>query len=211
MNIYEKLQTCRVNLQKKTLKKSGQNTFSHYDYFELGDFLPQVNELMLQNKLTPIFCFTPELATLNIIDFEKEESQIGFSTPVVSSELKGCTPMQAIGAMQTYARRYLYVMALEISENDILNNAEVDEEKEAEKKLEKEKRAFDIKKIDLNRLQVLKGKLIESKSDEKAFMKYYKIAKLEDMLNMTWLRAIAQLDEKIVKIPKPVIQEDLGI
>ena len=38
MNIYEKLQKCRVDLQQMNIKKSGKNKFSGYMYFELGDF-----------------------------------------------------------------------------------------------------------------------------------------------------------------------------
>ena len=42
MNIYEKLQTARVELQKTALKKSGVNKFAGFKYFELGDFIPAV-------------------------------------------------------------------------------------------------------------------------------------------------------------------------
>lgn len=41
MNIYKKLQKCRVDLQNSNLKKSGNNKFAGYSYFELGDFLPK--------------------------------------------------------------------------------------------------------------------------------------------------------------------------
>ena len=45
LNLYSKLQKVRVELQSSNLKKSGKNTYSKYEYFELGDFLPKVNEL----------------------------------------------------------------------------------------------------------------------------------------------------------------------
>ena len=44
LNLYQKLQKVRVELQNSKLKKSGKNTFSKYEYFELGDFLPKVKE-----------------------------------------------------------------------------------------------------------------------------------------------------------------------
>ena len=46
-NIYEKLQECRVELQKMNLKKTGENKFAGFKYYELADFLPTVNELFL--------------------------------------------------------------------------------------------------------------------------------------------------------------------
>ena len=39
-NIYQKLLNARLVLQDTELKKSGNNKFAGYKYFELGDFLP---------------------------------------------------------------------------------------------------------------------------------------------------------------------------
>ena len=57
INIYQKLQKSRVELQAKNLKKSGKNSYSNYEYFELGDFLPGVNEVCNNNGLATIFHF----------------------------------------------------------------------------------------------------------------------------------------------------------
>lgn len=191
LNIYQKLQKSRAELQKKTMKKSGKNTFSHYEYFELGDFLPQVNEIAQSNGLAPIFNYTTESATLTIIDTDKIEDTILFTTPVVASELKGCMPMQSVGAMQTYARRYLYVMAFEISENDIVNNAEVDEEAE-----------FNKRKIDLVKIDTIRAMLKKSNSDEKNFCKWAKVSKVEDIENKDFIVCANMLEKAIQKFEK---------
>ena len=34
INIYQKLQKSRVELQAKNLKKSGKNSYSNYEYFD---------------------------------------------------------------------------------------------------------------------------------------------------------------------------------
>lgn len=120
MGIYSKLQKCRVDLQNMNLKKSGYNKFSGYYYYELGDFLPKLNELMLENKMCSVVSFTDELATLNIIDTE-DKTQITFTSPMATAELKGCHEIQNLGAVQTYQRRYLYLNAFEIVESDALN------------------------------------------------------------------------------------------
>lgn len=120
MNIYEKLQKCRVALQEMNLKKSGNNKFSNYNYYQLDDFLPQVNKLFLENKLFSNFSIK-EQAELVIIDIEKPEDSIVFISPIEELELKGCNKVQALGGVHTYLKRYLYVNALEIVEHDILD------------------------------------------------------------------------------------------
>ena len=121
MNIYEKLQKCRVDLQQMNIKKSGKNKFSGYSYFELGDFLPTINDIFFANKLCSVVTFTHETAILTIIDTDKPEDKIEFASPMASAELKGCHPVQNLGATETYARRYLYITALEIVESDVLD------------------------------------------------------------------------------------------
>ena len=51
MNIYEKLQKARVELQSLGLKMGGHNKFADFKYFELKDFLPKVNEIFENLKL----------------------------------------------------------------------------------------------------------------------------------------------------------------
>jgi hypothetical protein len=121
MNIYEKLQNVRCELQKRTFKKSGKNAYAGYEYFELSDFLPTINELMLEHKLTTSVSFNSEIATLTLINIEKPEETIIFTSPMSSASLKGCHDVQNLGAVQTYLRRYLYVNAFEIVEHDPLD------------------------------------------------------------------------------------------
>lgn len=122
MNIYQKLQTCRVQLQKSAVKKSGENKFSNYDYFELADFLPRTNELFLENGLCGIVYFGESDATLTIRNIDKpEEEAVTFRCPNAEVTLKGCHAIQNMGAAQTYQRRYLYMAAMEIVENDIID------------------------------------------------------------------------------------------
>ena len=46
----------RVKLQNAKLKKSGKNKSAGFDYFELADFLPKLNELMLEEKYVEKLC-----------------------------------------------------------------------------------------------------------------------------------------------------------
>lgn len=120
MNIYEKLQSMRVELQSMNIKKSGSNKFAGYSYYELGDFLPAINSLMFKNKVTSIVSFG-ERATLTLVNCEKPEETIMFESPMEAATLKGAHPIQNLGAVETYSRRYLYMAAFEIVESDALD------------------------------------------------------------------------------------------
>lgn len=199
MNIHQKLQKCRVELQKADLKKSGENKFSHYTYFELGDFLPKINELMEKHGLIALFHFTLEEAKLTILNTENVEEQIVFSTPIALAELKGCHAIQNIGATQTYARRYLYVMALEIAEGDALDGTEPDEEA-----------ILRHKKIDIAKVATIKEMIKQTNSDEKIFLNFYKVKKIEDITNGNFPAILKTLQNKLAKMEKEKTP-DLGM
>jgi len=120
MNVYQKLQLARVKLQNVELKKSGHNKFAGYKYFELSDFLPTVNNIFAEIGLSHTLEFTETLATMQVIDGEKG-GIAKFTCPMASAELKGCHPVQNLGASITYITRYLLVMALAICEHDALD------------------------------------------------------------------------------------------
>jgi len=126
--VYAKLQKCRVELQNMELKKSGHNKFAGYRYFELGDFLPAVNTLFDIYGLAYSLQFDREMATMFIIDVETGSS-IKFTCPMEQAILKGCMPVQNLGASITYITRYLLVMALAICEHDAVDASEPTKEK----------------------------------------------------------------------------------
>lgn len=121
MNIYEKMQEARVKLHEVDMKKSGNNKFVGYQYFELGDFLPHITRIFAELKLFSMIGFDDQMATLTIVNAEKPEEAVVFTSPMSTAALKGCHDVQNLGAVQTYLRRYLYVNALEIVEHDPLD------------------------------------------------------------------------------------------
>jgi len=118
--VYAKLQKARMMLQAAPLKKSGHNKFAGYQYFELGDFLPTINQIFHELGLCSVVSFTKDYADLRIIDTDNG-GVITFTSPMADAHLKGCHPIQNLGAVETYSRRYLYVTALEIVEHDALD------------------------------------------------------------------------------------------
>ena len=123
MSVYAKLNEARVSLQTRDLTKSGHNKFAGYKYFELGDFLPAVQDLFRNLNLCGVVSYTAEYATLTIVDID-DNSQIVITSPMGSAALKGCHEVQNIGAVETYQRRYLWVTAMEIVEHDALDSSE---------------------------------------------------------------------------------------
>lgn len=117
-NIYIKLMDVRVKFSKLNLKKSGENKFANFKYFELADFLPQATGLLEEVKLCPIVTFTNDYATLTLINGENPTEQIVFTSPMRNLQLKGSNELQALGGIETYQTRYLYIQLLNITEND---------------------------------------------------------------------------------------------
>jgi len=127
MSVFSKLNKARIKLQNTELTKSGHNKFAGYKYFELGDFLPTVQNIFSELGLCGIVSYGTEIATLTIVDIE-DNSSVVISSPMGSAALKGCHEVQNIGAVETYQRRYLWVTAMEIVEHDALDSSEgVDE------------------------------------------------------------------------------------
>ena len=117
-NIYEKLQEMRVELQQQNIKKSGKNKFAGYNYYELSDILPPINQLQAKYKTCSFVRFNREEAVLTIVNSETPDEKIEFTSPMAELTLKGGQEIQNLGGVETYQRRYLYMAAWEIVEND---------------------------------------------------------------------------------------------
>ncbi len=127
--VHKKLMNARMALQSMSLKKSGHNKFAGYQYFELGDFLPQINEIFHGQGLCGVISYTKEYADLTITDVD-DGTFITISSPMVEANLKGAHAIQNLGAVETYQRRYLWMTAMEIVEHDALDSsAPIKEEK----------------------------------------------------------------------------------
>jgi len=138
MNVYQKLNSAREKFHSAEIKKSGHNKFANYYYFELADFVVPALKIFQEVGLTSVIRFETDIATMEIVNNEKPEDRIYITSPMSEASLKGCHPVQNLGAVETYVRRYLWVTALEIVEHDGLDssapikveeNSEIKEEK----------------------------------------------------------------------------------
>lgn len=183
MKVYSSLQRCRVELQKKNLKKSGHNKFAGYTYYELADVLPTINQLMLENNLCSFVNFNSDIATLTIVHIE-DNSTVSFTSPMSSANLKGCHDVQNLGAVQTYIRRYLYTNAFEIVESDALDSTQGRDE---------ESRKLSDKQI--NRLlAIAKKKGFGIDSVKKKVIAMYKKTNIEDLTKTEYDEFVNKLE-----------------
>lgn len=123
MTVHKKLMQARIKLQGIELSKSGHNKFAGYKYFELGDFLPAIQTIFNEIGLCGVVSYNTEYANLCITDTD-DGTVIVITSPMAEANLKGTHPIQNLGAVETYQRRYLWMTALEIVEHDILDASE---------------------------------------------------------------------------------------
>lgn len=181
MNLNESIINVRVKLQNAKLKKSGKNKSAGFDYFELADFLPKLNELMLEEKMNDRFYIKDGYATLELQKGEEINQYTMpftmFETPTYRREnrdtgevydVKSMQDIQYLGALNTYYKRYLYLNAFGITDGEVIdsmNNDEIIPKKRETKATENQINL--INKLDIN----IKNKILEK----------YNITKLEEL------------------------------
>jgi hypothetical protein len=151
LNIYQKLQKARARLNAANLQKSGKNAFGNgFKYFELKDFMPHVNEIFDELGLIGATDFSNDtIAALYIIDAEDPEKRLVFTCQKAEAGLRQGTPIQNVGAQQTYLRRYLWVQAMELTEDDSVDSLGDDQK---------------ITQADQNRQKALPKDVVEAKA-----------------------------------------------
>lgn len=123
-NVYQKLLKARADFLAAKVKKSGKNQHLRFEYFELDDIIPVATRIFSEVGLLPVVCFDGELATMRMVDADCPEDYITFTSLVVALTQNGMNAVQALGATETYQRRYLYYMALDICEPDALDRSQ---------------------------------------------------------------------------------------
>ena len=133
-----KIQLVKNELYQQDLKMTGYNSYKDYYYFELKDFLPATVNLLVKHKLSSFFFVKEGIMYLQIIDTENG-SWLQWHTPL-KEVARTQYPKGDIGvlmkdqqALQTYARRTLWLMVLELIEPNSIekDNAGSSQKKQA--------------------------------------------------------------------------------
>lgn len=185
-SLNESIINIRVKLQNAKLKKSGKNKFAGFDYFELADFLPKLNELMLEEKVNDRFYIKDDYATLELQKGEEINTYtmpfVLFETPVNVKqnqttgeirEVKSMQDIQYLGALNTYYKRYLYLNAFGITDGDVIDsmdNNEMDKKNSIDYR-QKLIAYCNEKNIDMN--EIAKTYKLNAKTNNITFKKVY--------------------------------------
>jgi hypothetical protein len=145
LNLMQRMNMIICDLQAMNLKKTGLNKSEkrQFYYYELGDFLPCLNELCKQHGIYKQIWFTDKYAYLRISNAEDPKERLLYTSPMRSAAMPASQPIQLLGAEQTYQRRYLLMNAFEIVENDIVDAAPLQDAPKQEKSaVDKAKETF---------------------------------------------------------------------
>ena len=134
MNLFTKIQNVRVELQKRNLSKSGKNKHSDYNYFELSDFMPAINELCLKYHIFTYEDINSNIARITAVDCDNPEITFTLTMDTAEVDTKIMNKVQGIGSQNTYFRRYLNMALFEISESDMIDSGVEQGEKSKSKK-----------------------------------------------------------------------------
>lgn len=137
LNVYQKLILARKRFLERNVKKSGVNRQLEFQYFELQDIVPSATRIFQNVGLLGVVQFppveknaetgfTPEpVATMTVLNTDRPTEAIEFMVPYREVEQikskSGNTvtnPLQALGSSVTYLRRYLWMLAMDIVEQD---------------------------------------------------------------------------------------------
>lgn len=117
-NVYGKLIEARIRFRETGIKKKGVNRYAEFDYFRLDEIIPVKQEIFRDLGLADVITFGNEVATLTIFNVDNPEESIDFMSQLAPDESMIKNPIQKVGAVQTYVRRYLYLLTLDIIESD---------------------------------------------------------------------------------------------
>lgn len=126
MSVYRKLQAARAEFLLTPIKKSGKNKFAGFEYFELADFIPTISKLFDMAGLCGVVRFTDAEASLTVYDADGDGS-IVFTSPLVMAVNSKGQAIQSLGSTHTYFRRYLWLLAMDIVEVDLIEAADQSE------------------------------------------------------------------------------------
>lgn len=139
LSLAHRMSALKKELSSIKMPKSGENKYAGFKYHELQDFLPYIAILNEEYGVSESISMTKEIVTITLKNVDDKEDVEVITFPFSEAEMKakGGAPsqvdaIQRMGASITYNRRYAYVLAYGITENDTVDAMGVIEEKNKE-------------------------------------------------------------------------------
>lgn len=121
MNVFAKLCLAREMFLNSNVKKTGVNRYAEFKYFTLEDIIPEKQRIFKELGLVDTISFTDTNAVLTLHNTDNPGESIEFTSPTEDDESLIKNPIQKLGAVETYVRRYLYMLMLDIVESDTVD------------------------------------------------------------------------------------------
>lgn len=121
MNVFAKLALAREMFLNSNVKKTGVNRYAEFKYFTLEDIIPEKQRIFKSLGLVDKISFFEGYAVLTLYNTDRPEETIEFSSLTAEDESLIKNPIQKLGAVETYVRRYLYMLMLDIVEADTVD------------------------------------------------------------------------------------------
>lgn len=121
MNVWSKLLAVRNEFYAAGAKKTGKNLHAEFMYFELKDIVPVAAPIFAKYGLLLLPTFVDGNAVADVVNIEKPDEHIYFTIPLqfIAEPAKfRMNEVQGVGAAVTYYRRYLYMIVLDLVEDD---------------------------------------------------------------------------------------------
>lgn len=192
MNLNESIINIRVELQNSNLKMSGKNTHAGFTYFELADFLPKLNELMLKYSVNDQLTIGKEYAELTLLKGDEKQTYtipfFMFDVPLTKTGLPMMQQIQYLGALNTYCKRYLYLNAFGITDGEVidaLNQSEIIPPKQEIKEYISKEQATGLNKY-----------AIEQGQDIKKVLEFFKVDGLLKLTSKQYNFAMSKIKNK---------------
>lgn len=137
MGVWERLLLARLEFANSGVKKTGKHLKPNYMYFTLNDIVPSALPIFVKYRILVHTTFRDNYAVGTVINIDKPEEKIEFVSPLKEIEAiesnatggKLTNAMQDMGSVETYSRRYLYLVILDITEHDNIDgNADEDDD-----------------------------------------------------------------------------------
>lgn len=127
-NVFSRLAEARIKFRESKIEKKGINKYAKFEYFRLEEIIPVKQEIFKEVGLIDVISFGQDTATLTLYNTDDPNEHVEFTSQLAPDESMISNPIQKVGAVQTYVRRYLYLLALDIIESDTVDAVSVNDE-----------------------------------------------------------------------------------
>ncbi len=117
MTIHKKIATFKKEFHALKMEMSGKNSHSGFPFFQIQDFIKQAVDLLEKNGLVFKISFPENRCQGTCIDVDTGEREDYFCS-VADANIPKATPVQNLGGVMTYVRRYMWSLFLDLVEFD---------------------------------------------------------------------------------------------